>query len=152
MTAINSSDIVSQAGAPLVIYTELLTWTPTISGQSSAGAGTYTAQNGFYHRVGNIIFVTGSVSWSAHTGTGNILVTNLPFTCRNVANYDPECSVRTDSIAWPAGTTYLFGEFQPGQSFCELWGIRTNNTSQQVQISASGTVHFTGFFLTYDKK
>ncbi len=146
--SINSSDIVSQIGAPLISYIELLTFTPTIIGQSTEGVGTYTSQFGFYHKIGNIIFVVGNVSWSAHTGTGNMLFGNLPFTVRNTANYDPECNIRTNSILWPVGSTMVIGEFQTGQTFGQIHGIRTAGTVQLVQMNASGTVHFTGFYLT----
>lgn len=145
---INSSDIVSQVGASLLQYQEINTFVPTIVGGTIAGAGTYTLQAGFWHCVGKLIFVIGSVSWSAHTGTGNMLIGNLPFTVRNTANYDPECSVRTDSISWPAGSTYIFGEFQTGQTYLEISGLRTGGTIQLVQMNGSGTVHFTGFYLT----
>lgn len=122
----NSCNIIAQSTAPLVRYTELTTFVPTISGASTAGAGTYSLQAGYYHLLGNIVFVTASISWSAHTGTGNMLISNLPFTVRNVANYDPEFIVRTDSIPWPAGTGTIFGEFQTGMTIGNIVEGRSN--------------------------
>jgi hypothetical protein len=55
------------------------TWTPTISGTTTAGVGTYVSQVGNYTRIGRQVTVYGRVQISAHTGTGNMLITNLPF-------------------------------------------------------------------------
>jgi len=96
------------------------TFTPTISGAKSAGVGTYTQQSGFYYRIGQIVFVTGSMTWTAHTGTGNMLVAGLPITVRNVARNDAEMIIRTDSIPWPAGTGVVFGEVIPGTTTAQI--------------------------------
>lgn len=55
------------------------TFTPTISGSSSAGTGTYSIQVGVYTKVGRQVSISIWVAWSAHTGTGNLQITNLPF-------------------------------------------------------------------------
>lgn len=62
------------------------TFTPIVSGITLAGAGTYTQQIGNYIRIGNLVFVWGIVSWSAHTGTGNARLGGLPITVANIAN------------------------------------------------------------------
>lgn len=129
------------------LKSSLSTFVPTISGQSTAGAGTYTLQAGYFQRIGFLVFITGSVSWSARTGTGNMLITDLPFPVNNSSNYDPECSVRTDNISWPASTSYIFGEFQPGTTICELIAIKNGASPVQVSMSGSGAVHFTGYYL-----
>jgi len=56
------------------------TWTPTITGSLSSGTGTYTAQEGFYTKVGRVVTVYGRVWWTAHTGTGKMRLSSLPFT------------------------------------------------------------------------
>jgi hypothetical protein len=54
-------------------------WTPRIDGTAVAGVGTYAAQNGTYTKIGNKVSLTGLLSVSAHTGTGNMNIANLPF-------------------------------------------------------------------------
>jgi hypothetical protein len=54
-------------------------FTPTIAGNTTAGTGTYTTQVGKYTRIGNTVRVAIDISWTAHTGTGNLTVTGLPF-------------------------------------------------------------------------
>jgi hypothetical protein len=56
------------------------TFTPTISGSGSAGVGTYTVRDGAYTKVGNLVFFRWSTRITGHTGTGNFVLTGLPFT------------------------------------------------------------------------
>jgi hypothetical protein len=55
-------------------------FTPVIQGTTTAGTGTYSVQSGTYIKVGRIVYVTATVTWSAHTGTGNLRIAGLPFT------------------------------------------------------------------------
>ena len=65
------------------------TWTPAIAGTTLAGAGTYSAQVGRYTKIGNTVTAHFNLTWSAHTGTGNMLISGLPFTSANVTNLSP---------------------------------------------------------------
>jgi hypothetical protein len=56
-----------------------------ISGTTTSGTGTYTAQQGTYVKVGGMVTVYGYVAWSAHTGTGNLTVSGLPFTSSSIS-------------------------------------------------------------------
>ena len=60
------------------------TFTPTIFGSSTAGTTTYTNQVGRYTKIGNRVFYSISVGWSAQDGSGNLRVGGLPFTSANV--------------------------------------------------------------------
>ena len=55
------------------------TWTPTVQGTGTAGAATYTTRVGRYTKIGNTVNVMCSLGWSAHTGSGDTLVSGLPF-------------------------------------------------------------------------
>lgn len=56
------------------------TFTPTIVGGTIAGVGTYVVQSGNYTKVGNLVTFRLYVATSAHTGTGAMLISGLPFT------------------------------------------------------------------------
>jgi|LakMenE01Jun11ns_1017448.scaffolds.fasta_scaffold9857353_2 hypothetical protein len=56
------------------------TFTPTIAGQITAGTGTYTTQVGTYTKIGQVVYVSLNLAWSAHTGVGDMQVNGLPFT------------------------------------------------------------------------
>lgn len=92
------------------------TFTPVINGTSAAGAGTYSTQGGSYVKVGKIVHFTVELVWSAHTGTGNMLVGGLPFT--SLSNRETPVAVQVDvlTLANPfyayvdaAATTVILG-------------------------------------------
>jgi hypothetical protein len=63
------------------------TWTPTLQGASTGGTTTYgAATSGYYERIGNWVFVSGIVTWTGATGTGIILLGNLPYTANASAS------------------------------------------------------------------
>ena len=68
------------------------TFTPTIVGSTTAGTGTYSTQLGKYTKIGNVVNFKLYVLWSAHTGTGNMLISGLPFTSPSDA-FDSSVSV-----------------------------------------------------------
>lgn len=55
------------------------TWTPTLEGYTTTGTGTYTTRVGTYTKIGRQVFITMTLTWTAHTGTGFMLITGLPF-------------------------------------------------------------------------
>jgi hypothetical protein len=70
------------------------TFTPVVEGTGTAGTGTYTTQSGTYTRIGNRVFVSFKVAWSAHTGVGNLFITGLPVTGASAtARLDGSCAV-----------------------------------------------------------
>ena len=56
------------------------TFLPTVIGTTSAGTATYAIQVGIYTKIGRTVQFQLDVSYSAGTGTGNLRVSNLPFT------------------------------------------------------------------------
>jgi len=146
MTTTNCCNILQTPSNSFLQYTEG-TWTPVISGSTVAGAGTYTVQNGRYTRIANLVFLSGSVTWTAHTGTGNMLLTNLPFTSRNVAGYHYDLLAILSSIVLPAGAVEINAEILANSTTLILEATRNNNTNLAVGMDNSGTVDITGFYL-----
>ena len=147
-TATNSLNIVSSTAATSdKFYSEFVTWTPTISGTTVAGAGTYTTQFGRYTRIGNLIYITAQIVWTAHTGTGNILVTALPFTVRNVALYTPYATVNLINAPLGAGVAYIVGQFTLNTTQAALLGIRNNNTNLATAMDVAATLNFSGCYV-----
>jgi hypothetical protein len=56
------------------------TWTPVMSGSTTAGTGTYTGQAGAYRKIGSVVYYSLDMGWTAHTGTGDMILSGLPFT------------------------------------------------------------------------
>jgi len=74
-------------------------FTPKIEGLTTAGVGTYSAQSGYYTKIGRLVSVQISLLWSAHTGTGNMVIRGLPFP---VANVNAQVSVYGNGLTLSA--------------------------------------------------
>lgn len=66
------------SGTPLTAFKQG-TFTPVVAGQTTAGVGTYVTQYGSYLKIGRFVIYNLRVQWSAHTGTGSLAITGLPF-------------------------------------------------------------------------
>lgn len=149
MTINNCVNIATVSGTPaLTTYNEFVSWTPTISGTTVAGAGTYTTQFGRYTQIGKMIFITAEIVWTAHTGTGNMLLTNLPFTVRNTTTYTPFASVNLINAAFGAGVIDLVCQFTLNTTQAALLGLRTNNTNLATPMDAAATLRICGCYIT----
>jgi hypothetical protein len=92
-------------------------FTPTLAGQSTAGTTTYVTRIGLYERDGAKVTATLYLGWTAVTGTGNMLVTDLPYTARNVTNIFYATKI------WYTGITFAAGS--------GIQGLIRPNTSQR---------------------
>ena len=85
------------------------TWTPTITGATTAGTGVYVLQQGSYTKIGNQVTVWFRILWSAHTGTGSTVLTGLPFTI-NASNVSFDfIPIASQSVAYTSGKTLVAG-------------------------------------------
>jgi hypothetical protein len=55
------------------------TFTPTIKGSTIEGEGIYTFQYGTYTKIGRLVQFSLYVGITSHTGTGNLVISGLPF-------------------------------------------------------------------------
>lgn len=62
------------------------TFVPVIVGTTGAGIGTYTSQVGRYTKIGRTVSAQIYLNWTAHTGTGNMLISGLPFSAQNFSD------------------------------------------------------------------
>ncbi len=125
------------------IFYEASTYTPTYTGATTAGVTTYSVQAGFWVRLGKVAIVTGTVGWTAATGTGDVNV-SLPFTAENVANQNFSLSLRNTGVTFAAGTPQ--GQILPNTAFFTLQSPVTNGGSTPVAIEAAGTIIFTATY------
>jgi hypothetical protein len=115
-------------------------WTPVIEGTTTAGTGTYSTRFAYYFKVGNIKFVTGAIAWTAHTGTGNLRIAGLPFSCGTTMP-----GMMTYSTLTVSGTPYL--NFVDNQTYAD---IRTRpsagGSNAAVAMDTAATIEFTGWY------
>lgn len=70
----------ANANGAVMDWYEENTFTPTVTGASSAGApAAYTVQSGRYVRFGRMVFVHIEIGWTTHSGTGNTQINGLPY-------------------------------------------------------------------------
>lgn len=62
-------------------------WTPVVVGTTTAGTGTYGTQVGTYTKTGRAVSFTLTLAWSAHTGTGSMYISGLPYTSNATSSY-----------------------------------------------------------------
>jgi hypothetical protein len=120
------------------------TFTPTIVGATTAGTGVYTAQNGRYTKIGNLVTFQVFVDWTAHTGTGNMRIGNLPFT--NGANFWAGSIGYLNNIALTAGYI-MTGYVEASQSYVTLQQYPTGGgATSGVPIDTAGSIMFSGSY------
>jgi hypothetical protein len=79
-------------------------FTPTIVGNTIAGVGVYGDQNGRYTKVGRLVTCQIFVNWTAHTGTGDMVIGGLPFATASISGIYHAATIGwANNIALTAG-------------------------------------------------
>lgn len=138
-------DFTTSADGTGTVTAELLndyeegTFTSTIVGSTTAGIGVYSEQVGRYTKVGRIVTVDISVTWSAHTGTGNMRIGGLPFTSNSTSQASGSIGVLSN-IALTAGyvaTAYNY----PSSALIFLLQYATGGSSAiDIPIDTAGSI------------
>ena len=112
--------------------------TPAIVGQTSAGVGTYNSRSGWYTRVGRAVTFNLYCDWSAHTGTGNMLISGIPF-----ASSSDYGSFNVMGQNFPFTGTYCTGYYRSSHGMIEIWGCGTAGWVQ-VPMDSVATIFVSG--------
>jgi len=121
------------------------TFTPVIQGGSSTGTGTYSTQVGRYTRIGNRVFIYVAIVWSAHTGTGQIRIANLPFT----VNANDNSGMAIGAVVTLAVGAALMPMISatPSTTYCSLASYNsTTGAFATVNIGTAATLAFSGSY------
>lgn len=119
------------------------TFTPTVVGTSTAGSGTYTAQVGRYTKVGNLVTFTVTLAWSAHTGTGNIRISGLPFTSANATGMQPALAVWADSLTFSG---QLAARINANATTFDLQSIASGVAAAAVALDTAASITLSGSY------
>lgn len=88
-----------------------------VRGTSTSGTANYTVNVCRYSKIGDSVNLNAYLSWNTGTGTGNLLMTGLPFTSRTTTNYRSGCAIGLlDSVVLSATNTPML--------------VITNNTTE----------------------
>jgi hypothetical protein len=117
------------------------TWTPVIVGGTTAGTGTYTAQEGIYTKVGDLVTVACWLDWSAHTGTGAFFVGGLPFSSSAAVNLQAGSTYASNFDAGTSATQLI--AYVSGSASIFFRGFINNATRAVTNINSSGQLGVT---------
>jgi hypothetical protein len=127
------------------------TFTPALEGSVTPGVGTYTAngQKGTYTLIGNRCFFGIYLDWTAHTGTGTMRVTGLPFTSETgaVIGGGPPCTVYVSGVTLPANTVLTSVVGTNSQTVNLLAVAVGGGAGANVAMDTAGTLHISGHYL-----
>jgi len=125
-TAISDSNFLatSSAGGTVSYYADNGTFTPTLKGSTADPTSiSYTAQHGFYVRIGKLVVMWGRLGWDAATGgTGTLRVGAIPFAATGTSNYRAQIFLATSNIAQSGITSdgWFTGEIEASQQFINV--------------------------------
>ncbi len=107
------------------------TFTPTVVGSTVAGVGTYTTRTGKYTRIGNIVVFQIQIVLTAHTGTGDMSITGLPY----LASQRTACAIHCSTLTF---TDFQLGAYVEALSTtCEI--RRAANAGADTGVPIDGT-------------
>lgn len=110
-------------------------YTPTVSGGTTAGAGTYTHQTGWVMRQGLITDVWFDVRWSAHTGTGDLQL-DLPYEAAYSDNEPFQGTLSAENLTFSG---FLTGSVLPDSRAMEVIDTQSGGASARVAITNADT-------------
>lgn len=120
-------------------------YTPVITGASTSGSGTYTTQEGYYSKIGNVVTFQANLVWTAHTGTGQMqLSIPFPAATSNMVAFSPiPCSV-TYTLAAGAQANCILNRTT---GLIQVQVANAGALTSQAIVS-SGTLYVAGSYLT----
>lgn len=111
------------------------TYTPTYTGATTAGVTTYSVQDGAWTKHGNMIYVRGTVVWTAATGTGNAQI-SLPV----AASERGTGACRLNGVTFANSAPEL--DIASGAAVFTMQSPLTNAAPTAVAVEAAGNVIF----------
>jgi hypothetical protein len=119
-------------------------FTPTISGATSAGTATYSLATGKFVRVGRMVRFTITLVYSAFNGTGQLRV-NLPLVAdASVGSQICQYRINAGSQTF---TGQLFGNIPSGAAYIQLQQCVSGTGVIDLPVSANGNLVITGEYI-----
>jgi hypothetical protein len=119
------------------------TFTPTVSGSTTAGTGTYSQQYGVYTKIGNRVWLDVWVNWTAHTGTGSLLMSGFPFQATGGTFRNAGAISYANNLALTANNAVLGVLMTPNVTSAEVTQNPVGGgTTTNVAMDTSANMHF----------
>ena len=121
-------------------------FTPTIEGLTSAGAGTYTKQQGYFQKIGFMVMVKGYLTWTSHDGTGDMAIAGLPAKSDDLTDSHSPILLNVDSLAL-TGNNVAQAYVVPDSEVITLIQVPTGGGSiTAIPMDSAATVIFSGWY------
>lgn len=117
------------------------TFTPTVLGSVSAGATTYGIRLGNYTRIGNRVFFELYVTWTAATGTGELLIGGFPFV--NAATSPGQFTVTPENLTFSG---QIGAGMASSSSAASLMSIAPGAALSAVQMDSAAGIRMSGVY------
>jgi len=113
------------------------TWTPTVVGTTTAGTTTYTTQQGYYTKIGNLVWCSLVIVITGATGTGAARFGSLPFTSNNTTGNAEIGAMTISATGWAWGAALTSSSFQIIQNSTNANYIQSGSSVGQANIQMS---------------
>lgn len=130
---------------PLSITGDKGTFDPVLFGLTSAGTGTYAVQEGRWQRIGSMVFVMIRLQWTAHTGTGSMRISGLPFDVSAEGGNSQPLSVSYYNLTHTANST-VAAVATYGTDEVALYQLQNGTGITQIPMDTAGTVLISGWY------
>lgn len=149
LTLTGAGGITTSGSGNTVTFTgssAVTSFTATITGSSSTGTASYSTQSAKYVTFGKLCYVAVQLTWTGHTGTGNMRVSGLPFAASGTGTSTYVVSGDISSIPLPATSISNIFYLVAGQSIVNIATTQDNSINTAVQMSAGGSIAFEMFY------
>lgn len=108
-----------------------------IIGLSSAGSPTWVSRIATSTKVGNIVHVNMVLAWSAHTGTGNMRITGLPFASGSIGRV--AIPIVCDGFTFGSGIPMAF--LENSTDYLDLFLVASGSAVSAIAMDTAGTLY-----------
>jgi hypothetical protein len=122
------------------------TFLPTIIGLTTAGVGTYNQQTGAYTKVGRAVHFKLHIDLTAHTGTGNMEISGLPFTSASGTSTQNGIAIGYFSRLTLTAGNVLMAAIVQSATTIELYQNQASSTAGSVPMDTNFQVLISGTY------
>ena len=123
---------------------DAVSFTPSVAGSTVAGVGTYTARYGSYQLIGRFLFLTITLKWTAHSGTGNLTIAGLPQGALNLSSAATPLNIVVENLA--KGTDTISAYVGANSNTILVVTSGNNSAFSPVAMDSSANIYISGFY------
>ncbi len=123
-------------------------WTPVVTLTTPGTSSIAQTPVARYTRLGNSVFFNFRIAtgaFSLGTGSGNVIITGLPFAAANVTDQNFYCNLLLQTVTYGVAVSWYTGEIVYNTSQINIMGNRTATTALPLDAAAlTGSMVFSG--------